>query len=83
MREGRGRCPSPPEFVVSVLSGGGDEYMVGVVCGRHRGAMGRLVRSMQGGDAGGRLPAGAVRFSAVRPVGTDCLKGECGSDSCS
>lgn len=72
---GRGgrRCPSPPEYVVSIESGDG-EYMVGVACGRHSGEVAARARAAQ---AGGAVPAGSVRLSPVRPVGTDCIRGSC------
>lgn len=76
LREGGRQCPSPPEFVVSIVAGDG-EYMVGVACGRHSGAVAARARAAQDGRA---APAGTVRLSAVRPVGTDCIRGSCGAD---
>lgn len=70
-RGGR-RCPSPPEFVVSVADGP-DEYMIGVACGAHRGAIGARAADLQ---KKGRLPRGAVRFEPLRAVGTDCVRGD-------
>ena len=74
--EGGRRCPNPPEFVVSIVAGDG-EYMVGVACGRHSGAVAARARAAQ---AGGAAPGGRVRLSPVRPVGTDCIRGSCGHD---
>lgn len=71
--EGGRRCPNPPEFVVSIVAGDG-EYMVGVACGRHSGAVAARARAAQ---AGGAAPGGRVRLSPVRPVGTDCIRGSC------
>lgn len=74
--EGGRRCPSPPEYVVSIVAGDG-EYMVGVACGRHSGEVAARARAAQ---AGGGAPAGSVRLSPVRPVGTDCIRGSCDDD---
>lgn len=69
--EGGRRCPSPPEFVISVAAADG-EYMVGVACAGHRDRVSGRLRAMQ---EGGEIPAGKVSFSALRPVGTDCVRG--------
>lgn len=69
--DGRG-CVSPPEFVVSVLSSDG-EYMVGVTCARHRDAVSGKLALLQ---SRGRIPKGKIRFSALRPVGTDCIRAD-------
>lgn len=70
-RGGR-RCPSPPEFAVSVADGP-DEYMVGVACGAHRGAIESRAAELQ---KEGRVPAGRIRFERLRAVGTDCVRGD-------
>lgn len=77
IREGGRQCPSPPEFVVSIEAGDG-EYMVGVACGRHSGAVAARARAAQDGGA---APGGRVRLSPVRPVGTDCVRGSCDGDA--
>ena len=76
IRTGGRQCPSPPEFVVSIAAGDG-EYMVGVACGRHSGAVAARARAAQDGRA---APAGTVRLSPVRPVGTECIRGSCDGD---
>ena len=72
MSRGGRRCASPPEFVVSV-SGADGEYMIGVACGAHRGAIEARAAELQ---KDGRLPEGAVRFEKLRAVGTDCVRGD-------
>lgn len=66
------QCPNPPEFVVSVAHHK-DEYMVGTACARHREAVTVKVQRLQ--DQGS-IPAGKVRFTKLKPVGTDCIKGD-------
>ena len=70
--ESKRQCPSPPEFVVSVAVGK-DEYMVGVACERHRQEVAAKVRSLQ--DQGS-VPGGKVRFTKLKSVGTDCIRGD-------
>lgn len=70
------QCPSPPEFVVSVAVGP-DEYMVGVTCDRHRQAVAGKTRALQ---SEGRVPGGRVRFSRLKAVGTDCIRGDAAGD---
>lgn len=57
-------------YVVSVACGT-DEYMVGVACSGHQQAVSAKVRLLQ---ERGRVPGGSVRFTALRPVGTDCIR---------
>ena len=71
---GSRRCPSPPQFVVSVVSGG-DEYMVGVTCHAHKMAVSEKVLQLQ---KAGRIPGGTVKFGPLRPVGTDCIRADPG-----
>lgn len=70
--KGGRRCPNPPEYAVSVVSGQ-DEYMVGVACNVHRQAVSRRIGLLQNG---GSIPEGAVRFAPLRPVGTDCIRAD-------
>ena len=70
MKEGK-QCVNPPEFVVSVLHEK-DEYMVGVTCSRHKKIVAGKVSSLQ---SEGKIPEGKVNFSPLKPVGTDCIKG--------
>ena len=70
--EGGRPCPSPPQFVVSIVADDG-EYMVGVACQRHRQAVSGKIGVLQGQ---GKMRDGQVRFSPVRAVGTDCIRGD-------
>lgn len=70
--ESKIQCPSPPEFVVSVVHQK-DEYMVGVTCERHRQAVAARIRILQ--DQG-KVPGGKVRFTGLKAVGTDCIRGD-------
>ena len=65
-------APNPPRYVVSVVHGS-DEYMVGVACTEHKQAVSRKVGSLQ---AERRVPAGTIRFTALKPVGTDCIRAD-------
>lgn len=69
MKEGK-QCPSPPEFVVSVIVEK-DEYMVGVTCGRHKQLVSGKVENLQ---KIGKVPDGKIRFVPLKSVGTDCIK---------
>lgn len=66
------RCPNPPSYVVSVVSGS-DEYMVGVACMHHRENIRNRIRMLQ---KGANLPEGIVRFTPLKPVGTDCIRAD-------
>ena len=45
----------------------------GVACERHRQAVASRIRALQ--DEG-RVPGGKVRFSRLKAVGTDCVRGD-------
>ena len=64
-------CVNPPEFVISVVSTDG-EYMVGVTCNKHKEAVSGKLGILQ---KEGKIPSGKINFSALNPVGTDCVKG--------
>ncbi len=66
------QCVSPPEFVVSVLVEK-EEYMVGVTCNRHKQAVNGKIEILQ---EQGKIPKGKINFSPLKPVGTDCIKGD-------
>ena len=72
MAKSKRRCPNPPEFVVSVLADG-SEYMVGVTCHFHKDAIAARISMLQKKES---VPAGQVRFSRLKPVGTDCIRGD-------
>ncbi len=71
MKEGK-QCVSPPEFVVSVVHEK-DEYMVGVTCSRHKQIVSKKVEYLQSLE---KVPEGKVNFTPLKPVGTDCIKGD-------
>ena len=64
------RCVNPPEFIISIVSDK-DEYMVGVTCDRHKKIFSTKLEVLQ---KEGKMPNGAINFSALKPVGTDCIK---------
>ena len=66
------RCPSPPSYVVSVVSGS-DEYMVGVACVQHRASIRDRILALQENAS---IPEGLVRFTPLKPVGTDCIRAD-------
>ncbi len=72
VRQGGKACVNPPEWVVSVAQPDG-EYMVGVTCGRHKDSVSGRLASLQ---EEGRVPRGKIRFSALKPVGTDCIRAD-------
>lgn len=63
-------CVNPPEFIISIVSDK-DEYMVGVTCDRHKTIFSAKLELLQNE---GKMPKGAINFSALKPVGTDCIK---------
>ncbi|MDX1595732.1 MAG: hypothetical protein R3327_02200 [Nitrosopumilaceae archaeon] len=71
LKEGK-QCVNPPEFVVSVVHNT-DEYMVGVTCNNHKQIVSKKVELLQ---KDGKIPAGKINFSPLKPVGTDCIKAD-------
>ena len=65
------RCIDPPEFIVSVVDDR-DEYMVGVTCARHKKAVSDRIKILQ---SRGKVREGEINITPVRPVGTDCIRG--------
>lgn len=65
------QCVNPPEFVISVILGK-EEYMVGVTCNRHRQAVYGKIEILQ---KEAKIPKGKINFLPLKPVGTDCIKG--------
>jgi hypothetical protein len=47
------------------------EYMVGVICSKHKTLVGRHVELLQGGGA---IPEGEFRFQDIKMVTTGCIK---------
>lgn len=70
MKEGK-QCVNPPEFVVSVVHKK-DEYMIGVTCNHHKQIVSKKVQLLQEDD---KIPDGKINFTTLKPVGTDCIKG--------
>ncbi len=70
MKEGK-QCVNPPEFVVSVVHNK-DEYMIGVTCNTHKQIVSKKVQLLQNE---GKIPEGTINFNQLKPVGTDCIKG--------
>jgi len=64
------QCVNPPEFVISVLVDT-DEYMIGVSCQKHKEAVSEKLKILQNE---GKIPKGKIKFSGLKPVGTDCIK---------
>lgn len=65
-------CVNPPEFIVSVVVES-DEYMIGVTCDKHKTLVNAKVEHLQ---KDGKVPAGKINFTALKSVGTDCIKGD-------
>jgi len=65
-------CLNPPEFVISVLEEK-QEYMVGVTCQKHREKVSAKLKNLQ---SGGKIPNGKIKFSALKSVGTDCIRSD-------
>lgn len=62
-------CVNPPEFIISIIDK--DEYMVGVTCEKHKKIFSLKLESLQKEN---KMPKGVINFSALKPVGTDCIK---------
>jgi len=60
----------PPEFIISVKAKD-DEYMVGVTCENHKKTFATKLESLQ---KEGKVPQGTIRFSGLKPVGTNCIR---------
>ena len=59
-------CVNPPVYIISIQSDEG-EYLVGVVCSKHRDVIDDLIKKSD------TLPNGVVKFEELRYVGTDCI----------
>lgn len=66
------QCVNPPEFVISVIVDK-DEYMVGVTCQKHKQAVSEKTKILQ---KEGKIPKGKINFSALKSVGTDCIRAD-------
>jgi len=72
VREKGKDCFNPPEFVISVLEEK-QEYMVGVTCQKHREKVSAKLKNLQAEE---KIPNGKIKFSALKSVGTDCIRSE-------
>ena len=72
VRENEKSCVNPPEFVICVKIEQ-DEYMVGVTCSNHKNAVSKKIEILQ---KEGKVPLGKINFDPLKPVGTDCIKGD-------
>ena len=72
VREKGKDCFNPPEFVISVLEEK-QEYMVGVTCQKHKENVSIKLENLQ---TEGKIPKGKIKFSALKSVGTDCIRSD-------
>jgi len=72
VREKGKDCFNPPEFVISVLEEK-QEFMVGVTCQKHRENVSIKLENLQ---TKGKIPKGKIKFSALKSVGTDCIRSD-------
>ncbi|MCE2497699.1 MAG: hypothetical protein J4F28_01665 [Nitrosopumilaceae archaeon] len=73
IKQGGRQCPNPPEFIISITSDDGGEYMLGVTCSRHRRDVREEVQRLQDG---GKVARGTIGFTSVKSVGTDCIRAD-------
>ena len=60
----------PPEFIISIKTKS-EEYMVGVRCNGHKKTFfEKLIRLQKDG----KVPNGAIQFTELKTVGTDCIR---------
>jgi hypothetical protein len=69
-REKNRHCGYPPSEVISVIAEN-DEYMVGVVCSKHRALVRKYVKNLQ---LTGQIPTGTIGFQDIKTVNTSCMK---------
>ncbi|HXG07731.1 MAG TPA: hypothetical protein VNI77_10455 [Nitrososphaera sp.] len=65
-------CSLAPQYVVSVKSNEGEEYMLAVVCGHHKKGIQAKLTIMQEQN---RIPQGRIHFQPIKAVVTDCIVG--------
>ncbi len=65
-------CHLAPEYVVSVKSNEGEEYMLAVVCGDHKNGIEARLVTMQKEN---KIPQGRIQFQPIKAVVTDCVTG--------
>ncbi len=60
----------PPEFIISIKMKN-EEYMVGVTCNGHKKTFFEKLIKLQ---KDGKVPNGAIQFTDLKTVGTDCIR---------
>ena len=60
----------PPEFIISIKMKN-EEYMVGVTCNGHKKTFLEKLIKLQ---KDGKVPNGAIQFTELKTVGTDCIR---------
>ncbi len=60
----------PPEFIISIKMKN-EEYMVGVTCIGHKKTFFEKLIKLQ---KDGKVPNGAILFTELKTVGTDCIR---------
>ena len=60
----------PPEFIISIKTKD-EEYMVGVTCNGHKKTFLDKLAKLQ---KDGKVPNGAIQFTELKAVGTDCIR---------
>jgi hypothetical protein len=65
-------CHLAPEYIVSVKSNEGEEYMLAVVCHDHKNGIEARLVAMQEQN---KIPQGQIHFQPVKTVVTDCVTG--------
>lgn len=73
IKQGGRQCPNPPEFIISITSDDGGEYMLGVTCSRHKRDVRGEIQRLQDG---GKVARGTIGFASVKSVGTDCIRAD-------
>ena len=63
-------CAMPPEFVISIKVKD-EEYMVGMTCSGHKKPFSEKLQKLQ---KDGKIPEGAIQFSGLKAVCTDCIR---------
>jgi hypothetical protein len=69
-REKDRHCDYPPSEVISVIAEN-DEYMVGVVCSKHKAFVRKYIKNLQ---LTGQIPTGTIGFQDIKTVNTSCMK---------
>ena len=65
-------CVNPPEFIISVGTEN-DEYMLGVICQRHKDIISQKLNILQNEN---KIPKGKIKFTNIKAVGTECIRSD-------